>query len=90
MSGPLRKIEETDSRLQVIMKFVGSSPSRPGVQSGRKSSLTEIIDAVTQRVKDDPSLAKPFTEAINAAVITGDTRQPRRLRARGEREGITE
>lgn len=89
LKGPLKKIEETDSRLQVIMKFVGSCPSRPGLQSGRKSSLTEIIDAVTQKVKDDPSLAKPFTEAINAAVVApGDSPPCHRHNTRGARESV--
>lgn len=67
----MKKIEETDARLQVILQFVGDSPGKPGLQSGRKSSLTEIIDAVTQKVKDDPSLAKTLTDAINAAVSKG-------------------
>ena len=62
-----KRTEDYDARLQVIMKFVGASNSND-FQSGRKSSLTDIIDAVTRKVKGDPSLAQTLTQAINATL----------------------
>lgn len=75
------------TRLQVILDFVKNSPKKLPSKVGRRSSLTDIIDAVTQRVKEDPSLAETLTKAINAAAVDtseGDmiTRQ-KRYRAKG-------
>lgn len=66
--------EQSDARLKVIMQFVKNSDSAGRAVSGTRMSITEIIDAVTQKVKEDPTLATTLTDAIDSACSQGHVR----------------
>lgn len=42
---------------------------------GSRTSITEIVDAVTERVKEDPGAAQTLTAAINSAVLAASRQQ---------------
>jgi len=54
------------------------------VKSDLLGMLAEIIDAVTRKIKKDPSSAKTLTDAINAAAAARSSAQSLpRVRKRG-------
>ncbi|XP_067945944.1 uncharacterized protein [Watersipora subatra] len=64
---------QNDARLKVILQFVKDSTNSKRFVEGKKLSLTEIIDAVTEKVKEDPRLARTLTDAIEAACDSSRT-----------------